>query len=83
MNPILQSRIRMLIRGRKNYLYERDDMEPSHRMALLRRINEDIISVIDRSLLLLGASPYAKRKRGYRVKPIVVARPADRPTVKP
>ena len=72
MNPILQSRIRHLIGRRKNFLFEREDLSSCERVALLRGINHELLSVLDRSLILMGANPQKKKTRSYRVKKMVM-----------
>jgi hypothetical protein len=71
LNPVLRSRLKHLIGRRKSYLYERDDMGHGKRHALLHGINQDIVEVIDRSLVVIGVRPDQKRSKGYRIRKAV------------
>lgn len=68
LNPLLSSRLLLLIRRRKNYLHVRDDMSCEARHALLRRMNQEIIDVLDRGLKLLGVPLVPRRQKGYKVR---------------
>ncbi len=66
MNPILGSRMRNMIRWRKQVLFEHVNFEPQP--VLLRSINQEIITLIDHCLDLLEVPRSARRPKAYRKK---------------